>query len=134
MAQPAVDDATILALTEAGKPSREIEAITGIGYRTVCRRLKDLTPRKTTEIYKSYRADIFAEMQRKIIASCHATEIKKMATRDKFMAMGILFDKEMIVRGVIDNNTRPMVVIQVKGDATVAVDNSADKAVINHNP
>jgi hypothetical protein len=111
-----VDDATILALTESGKTTRQIESITGaIDHATVARRLKHLTPRKTTEIFKGYRADIFAELQRKIIDTCDHKSIKKMHPRDRFLAMGLLYDKERIERGLSDNDARPLVVIQIRG-------------------
>jgi hypothetical protein len=48
-------------------------------------------------------------------------EIKKSPFGTKIMATGILYDKERIERGLSDNNTRPMVVIQVKGDASVTL-------------
>lgn len=123
--QAIADDATILALSEAGKSSRQIEAIIGnIDHSTICNRLKHLTPRKSTEIYKTHRADILAEFQRKCMSTLDVKAIKEMCPRDRVLAMGLAYDKERVERGLSDNNTRPMVVIQVKGDAQIAVDNS----------
>lgn len=100
--KPKVDDAVILALAEIGKPSREIQDITGIGYRTVCRRLKHLTPRKTTELYKHYRADIFAEKQRQLLMSSHTADAKTQ--RDIATCIGIYYDKERLERGQSTGN------------------------------
>jgi hypothetical protein len=128
-----VDDATILALHDAGKGCRQIADIIGdIGKSSIAKRLKHLTPRKTTEIYKTHRADILAEFQRKCMNTLDSAEIKKMQPRDRVMAMGIAYDKERVERGLSDASTRPLVVIQVKGDhAQIAVDNPVDN--FNHN-
>jgi len=112
-----VDDATLLALHDAGKGCRQIaDTLKTIGKSTVAKRLKHLSPRQSTEIFKGHRADIFAELGRKLANTLDAKAIKEMHPRDRFLALGLVYDKERIERGLSDNNARPMVVIQVKGD------------------
>ena len=137
------DDATVKALADAGKSCREIAELTGVHKATIARQLKHLRPRKATQIYQSLRADILAEMQRKILSSCTPAEIKKMAIRDKFTAYGILYDKEQAERGVTTGKSAPMVVIAIQQPggsqpaqiievgARQSVDNSPHKAVDN---
>jgi hypothetical protein len=58
----------ILALHEAGVPTRQIERVIGtLDHSTIARRLKQLTPRRTTQIYRELKADILAEKQRKLL-------------------------------------------------------------------
>jgi SOS-response transcriptional repressor LexA len=110
------DDDSLMALHEAGKSTREIAtALGGISYATVSRRLKHLTPRKSTEIFKTHKADILSEMQRKILSTCNVAAIKEMCVRDRFTAFGILHDKEQAERGLAGNQAHPMVVIQIRG-------------------
>jgi hypothetical protein len=108
------DNAAILALHEAGKSTRQIEAILGnIDHATVAKRLKHLTPRKTTEIFKTLRGDILAEKQRQILSAVDAKAIKQMAPRDRVTAMAILYDKERIERGLSDGASKPMIMVQI---------------------
>jgi hypothetical protein len=94
------DNDAIAALHEGGKSTRQIAKILGdIDHSTVARRLKHLTPRKTTEIYKEQRANVLAELQRKILNTCNYDAIKQMAPRDRVTAMAILYDKERLERG-----------------------------------
>lgn len=108
------DNAAILALHEAGKTQQEIAHIIGnIDRSTISRRLKHLTPRKSTEIFKSQRADILAEMQRKILGSCTPADLKKMQPAQKITAAAILYDKERIERGLSDGASKPMIMVQI---------------------
>ena len=117
---PQADDATLLALHEAGKASRQIEAILGgIDHSTICKRLKHLTPRKTTEIFKALRADIFAEKQRKLLM---ASDREPASSQSRIaMAVGIYYDKEQIERGH-GVDTRPLVMIQINSGRPEPVD------------
>lgn len=130
---PHIDNAAILALTEAGKSSRDIEAISGgtIDHATVCRRLKHLTPRKSTEIFKSRKADVFAEMQRKIMMSCDNRTLKAGGKdlQARITSVGILFDKEQIARGH-SSEGKPLVII-VDRSQHVIVDNPVDNPCID---
>jgi hypothetical protein len=105
-------NATILALHESGHATRNIETLLGgqLDHTTIARRLQHLTPRKTTEIYKSLRADIFAEKQRKLLMRGNKISLKE--ERDLAVAMGVYYDKEQIERGR-GVDTRPLVVIQI---------------------
>ena len=99
---PKADDATILALHEAGKGSRKIQEVVGLSYRSICRRLKELTPRKTTEIYRELKADILAEKQRKLLQMSHGADPKEQ--QQIATAFGIYFDKERLTRGESTSN------------------------------
>ncbi len=93
----------ILQMHNAGMPSRQIETAIGtIDHSTICRRLKQLTPRKTTEIYKSLRAEIFAEKQRKLLMQCNRVPSKEQL--GLITAVGILYDKERLERNQSTSN------------------------------
>jgi len=129
---PTADDATIQALADAGKSTREVAAIVGnIAHQTIARRLKHLTPRQTTEIFKTHRADIFAELQRKILLTCDKQAIKEMHPRDRFLATGLLYDKEQIERGH-GADARPLVMIQINTGKPEPVDKTVDNLIPNH--
>ncbi len=68
--------------------------------------------------YKEHRADILAGLQEKILATIDEEEIKKATVLQKVTSAGILYDKEQIERGH-GGDARPMIVIQIKGDATI---------------
>jgi hypothetical protein len=79
------------------------------------------------ESFKEQRADIFAAVEQKFIECADSAAVKKMIERRGLTDFGILYDKERIERGLSDNNTRPLVVIQIKGDHTaISVDNPVD--------
>lgn len=96
------DNTVLLALHEAGKSTREIEAIVGLDHSTIAHRLRHLTPRKTTEIYKSLRADIFAEKQRRLLMLNDKGDSKTQ--RDIATCIGIYYDKERLERGLSSAN------------------------------
>ena len=127
---PQADDATLLALHEAGKASRQIEAILGnIDHSTICKRLKHLTPRKTTEIFKTLRADIFAEKQRKLLMR---SDKEPASSQSRIaMAVGIYYDKEQIERGH-GADTRPLVMIQINTGKPEPMDKPVDNLILNH--
>jgi len=80
----------------------------------------------TLKTFKSHRADLFAASQEKdlkIYLSLDSEERKKAIMRRGLVDMGILYDKERIERGLSDDSTRPLVVIQVRGQANIPVDN-----------
>ena len=87
----------IMALHDYGFPTRSIATIIGsLTWSGVARRLKKLTPRKSTEIFKFYRADILAEKQRRLLMQSNkvgANEQSKIA-----IAFGVYYDKERLER------------------------------------
>ncbi len=100
-------DTAIEAMHNAGLTSRAIATITQTpDHSTICRRLKKLTPRKTTSIYKELRADVLAEKQRKILMDSHRVEHEKSARdqRDLAAAYAIYYDKERLERGQATEN------------------------------
>lgn len=50
-------------------------------------------------LFKKGKADFLNSLQRRILNSITLAEIKKMATRDRIMTFGILYDKERLERG-----------------------------------
>ena len=125
-----LDDTAVLALHEAGKSTRKIATILGdVHWTTIARRLKHLTPRKTTDIYKDLRADIFAEKQRQLLMRSYKANPKDM--RDLMTSFGILYDKEQIERGH-GVDARPLVMIQINTGKPEPVDKTVDNLIPNH--
>jgi len=107
-----VDDETLLALAAAGKSSRQIEkALGNIDHSTICKRLKHLTPRQSTQIFKELKADILAESQRKVMMQADKPGVNARDRRDYAVTLGILMDQERKERGQHEDKTRPMVMI-----------------------
>ncbi len=97
------NDKAIQALSDAGMGSRAIGTLlNGISYRTVCRRLRELTPRTSTQIFIHHRAEILAEMQRKLMNLSHGCSPKDR--KDLSVAFGIYYDKERLERGKSTEN------------------------------
>jgi transposase len=92
-----INDVAIKALSDAGLSSRQISPMVGVSWSTVCQRLKHLTPRASTQIFIHHRADILAEMQRKLMAMAHKRSTKEI--RDLAVAFGVYYDKERLERG-----------------------------------
>jgi predicted DNA-binding protein YlxM (UPF0122 family) len=102
----------------------EIAAVAGVERSTVSRTLSrygaDLG---LVEEYKAHRADVFAAMQEKLIASCTAGDVNKATLMQRMASVGILYDKERIERGLSDQGTAPLVVIQIRSDRATIADN-----------
>ena len=115
-----VPDEVLVALHEtAGKSSRQIEKLLGnIDHSTVCKRLKHLTPRQSTEIFKTYKADILAEKQRKLMM--RGDKLDANSERNVAIAFGIYADQERKERGLVEDKSRPLVMI-IRGGGNVNV-------------
>ncbi len=114
-----------------GLTYEEIGKIQGVSKQTIHAALKPLLP-EPDEVasFLEYRADILATAQIKMLKTWNGMtpeEQKELVQKRGMVDYGILHDKEFQARGLSDNNTRPMIVIQVKGDAQIAVDNPVDK-------
>ena len=57
-----------------------------------------------TEDYKSNRADIFANLQHRLISSITTDDIKKTPTGSRILAVAQLYDKERLERGLSTQN------------------------------
>jgi predicted DNA-binding protein YlxM (UPF0122 family) len=109
----------------------EIAAIAGVTRQAIHARLKPLLPQEDEiESFKEYRADILSAAQIKLLRSMNSLdddETKALVQKRGMVDYGILHDKEMQARGLSDSGSKPMVVIQIKGDnAHVTVDRPVD--------
>lgn len=85
--------------------------------------------RLQVENYKAHRADIFAGIQEMIIRSITPAQINKATLMQRMAAVGILYDKESIERGVRDDDkSRPLVVIVKGGNVQVNAGSASEKA------
>lgn len=103
MNKKAVDNKTLIALKQAGKSYREIEAITGIHKDVVNRRIRYLLPDEDTKTYINNRADIFAKMQQNILQSIDDADIKKAPFGSRILAACQIYDKERTERGLTNS-------------------------------
>lgn len=112
----------------------EIGAIEGVTKQAIHAALKGLLPAEDeVDSFKQYRADILAAAQVKMLKAWNdltPDEQKDLVRRRGMVDYGILQDKEFQARGIQDNTSRPMIQINVTGNASVAVDNPVD----NNNP
>ena len=130
-----VDDDTLLALQSTGKTTRQIAPIVGLSKSTIAKRLKHLTPRKSTEIFRELKADIFLEKQRKLLMSSDKLSPKEQ--RDIAVAIGCYHDKEQQLRGN-SSDGKPLVIINrisvgesIHRDQVIEVQTSQNKNNIN---
>jgi DNA-binding CsgD family transcriptional regulator len=83
------------------------------------------------ETFKRHRADVLAGLQAKILASITSEDVKKSPFASRIMAVGILYDKERIERGLSDQGTAPLVVIQIRSDrATIATNQPVSPSIM----
>ena len=82
--------------------------------------------------FKAHRADIFAAMQERLVASCTAAEINKATLMQRMASVGILYDKERIERGLSDQGTAPLVVIQIRAASAPAQSGSIVGEIAAH--
>jgi IS30 family transposase len=95
-------EAQIVSLHESGIATRTIEEIVGLDHSTIARRLKRLTPRKTTDIYKALEAQVLCEKRRRLLSTSDKLSAKEQ--RDIATAYGIYYDKERLERGQSTSN------------------------------
>ena len=96
-----VDRSAALKLRiDNGLTYEQIAAIQGTSKQAVHKALRGLLPTEDTDIYRSKRGDILAEMQRKILDSIDYHDIKKSPLGSRIVSAGILYDKERLERGL----------------------------------
>lgn len=111
-----VDKIKAVELIKAGATYRDVATMQGVTPQAIHKAIKPLLPSQATTNYKDKRADILAEMQRKILTTVDSKLIKQSSLMQRLSSFGILYDKERIERGLSDNNTRPLVMIQINQD------------------
>ena len=67
--------------------------------------IKHLIPTSKTEIFKRYRADIFSELQRRLLGSIADDDIKKAPMGSRVLAAAQIYDKERLERNLSTSNT-----------------------------
>jgi hypothetical protein len=73
------------------------------------------------ESYQKHRADILDGVAHRIIASITDADIKNASLLQRLSAYGIVYDKMRIERGLADGSSKPLVLIQVNGQAPTAI-------------
>jgi len=95
-----IDLADIVDLRKRGLSYAAIAKTLGCTKRNVVIRLKGVMKELDgIEEFKSYRGDILAVHQRRILDTITKGTIKEAGLRDRVIAMGVLFDKERIATG-----------------------------------
>ncbi len=94
------------AMHEGGLSTRQIESvISNLDHASIARRLRKLTPRRTTQIYREVRADVLAERQRQILMLSATPGARNgRDQRDYATAYGVYYDKERLERGQATEN------------------------------
>ena len=102
-----------------GMSRREIADEVGCDQRTVAKVLdKYGIKQDEVEVYKKNRADIFAGLQEKIVASMSGTDLEKVPFRDKTIALGVIGDKERLERGESTSNLAGIVKVLRAADSS----------------
>ena len=97
---------TGIVATNPNLTTRQIGRLTDTTHGAVVVALQKFgITREAVEEFKSNRADIFAGLQRRVLASFTDEEIKNASVRDKTILMGTLYDKERLERGLSTQNT-----------------------------
>lgn len=106
--------------TEHNLSYADIARIQGVSPAGVQRAIADILPAESTQRYIAHRSDILARAQEKLLLALDSDKIKSMSGLQIVTALGILYDKEQLEKGI--SKEKPPVMVVVKGDnATVTV-------------
>lgn len=100
-----VDKLMALQLHNAGLSCGKIAEIQDVSRQAIHRSIRTLLPNEDTEIYKTHRANILSEMQRRLLVSIDDDDIQKTPAIQRITGAAILFDKERLERGQSTSNT-----------------------------
>lgn len=90
----------ILALAEKNLSHSQIATILGCSRSAITQRLAAHNYRSgEVQEYRKNRADVFAGLQLRVIASLSDADLQKAPFHSKVIALGILVDKERLERG-----------------------------------
>ena len=99
---------------------REIAAIAKCSHVNVIETLQRYgMDRKAVEDYRANKAIVWDGLSHRMLSSLTEEDIKKMPGAARVMSAGLGYDKARAEMGLSDDNTRPLVVIQIKGAAEV---------------
>jgi hypothetical protein len=105
--QKQIPDSKLIELRTHGLSYRQIEQLTGIDHSSIFLRLKSIGYEdKELNSYKNYKADLLAQVQKKIIFSIDDEAIKKAPLQTKIYAYGVLYDKERLERDLATQITK----------------------------
>lgn len=99
----------IFNLRDMGKTIREIHEITGVPIPTINQKLRSRKHQKEVKeisetSFKKAKADVFEEIQYKIVKTLSEEEIKQMKPKEKIQALTILNDQVRRERGLDDKD------------------------------
>lgn len=100
-----LDKSKMLELKQVnGMSYAEIAALDGTTPQNIHSKIKDLLPTEETNTYQQHRADILAEVQRKLLSNIDAKRLSKASAYQLAGAAGLLYDKERLERGQTTTN------------------------------
>lgn len=99
----------IFNLRDMGKTVKEIHEITGVPIPTINQKLRSRKHQKEIKeisetSFKKAKADVFEEIQYKIVKTLSEEEIKQMKPKEKIQALTILNDQVRRERGLDDRD------------------------------
>lgn len=92
-----VDKALKLKL-ENGLTYKQVADLMDVTPNAIYKQIAHLLPDDETTVYKNKRGDILAKLQKELLKSISADDIKDMPVGQRLMGYGILFDKERLER------------------------------------
>jgi hypothetical protein len=116
-----VDKQKAITLKKKGATYQEIATIQGVTKQAIHNAIKGLLPSEHIDIFKNNKADIICNAQLRYINLMDDEQIKKNLNQRGMTDIGILIDKEQLLRGLATSN---LAVIHADIAALRAVDNS----------
>lgn len=111
-----IDIADIVDLRKRGLSHGAIAKVLGCTKKNVQRRLRAVGHEvDRIENFKTYRGDVLAIHQKRILDTLNPTVIGKAGLKDRVIAMGVLFDKERQITGKADNKGLQINIINYAG-------------------
>jgi hypothetical protein len=99
-----VDKLSAVTCKQNGLTYSQIAKLQNVSPQAIHKSIQHLLPTQDTEIYKRNRANIFAEIQRKIVTTIDDDCIKDASLLQRITAAGIVYDKERLETGQSTGN------------------------------
>lgn len=100
-----VDHMTAIELKAKGLTYKQIGQMYGCSKQSIHQAIRNLVPTQQTHIFKQTRADVFSELQRKLLVSIDDADIKKAPIGSRILAVAQIYDKERLERNLSTSNT-----------------------------